>query len=923
MKYLTGDSKELGRCSLALLVAVVLLLSGCSGGASEEERFASATISYKNSDYSKAVIELKNLLQANATHQKGRILLAKSYLAIGDGVSAEKEINRVESSTEIKPEIDEILILSWELQGKYKQIIEVYEKGTLSNSSSPLVRAKAANSYINIGKPAQADELAQELLSKDQNNVAALILRAKAASMQSNDEVAIEYLNKALALDSENPNVWRTLGTIQSKLQEYDQAIDSLKRAVSLSYSGDSKLERLQTKAALVQLLIQKSRFKESEQYLQELKRDFKSNPIVGYLSGLLNYINKRYGEAKTELTEVHRVLPNHMPATLLLGATHFAENNLEQANVLLTRYVSLVPTHLQARKLLGEVKLRLNKPQEALKLLKSTKEQQRDSELLSMIGTAASQSGDYLQGVEYLKKAAEHNPENTQIREELAKLYLSHGAVDEAIAELEQGAGSRTTNLLILSYKLSEQVLSAEQDHTAADYYLRAIIELVSGNRSEARGYLNKAVKVEAGYSPALIALGRMDLEDGRLSEGRDRLNLVLKKEPQNTNVMLLLAQMSERSGQQKQALEWLEKAAMLDHGSILPKVILARYYLRVKQPDKAAIYLQDNALRNSDDLAILPLIAEMDLQLGQEEEAESLIKRIISLNPKNIDAYLQLADLQRKRRDYSAARKTLAKSAPLSYKGKMLLFSVELEDERFKKAESIAKQLMGEEKTKYTGAMLLADVAIAKGDQQTAISLLKKHTTPEAPFYLISKLADLYVLNGDVESSISLLSNRVDASSGKDNHAKLALAMVYQSSNKPSDALALYKDLLSDDPNNVIALNNSALLLFESDPDMALDFAQKAYKRVGDSSLAVTDTYAWLTYQAGDTKSALELIRPILDRTSDPSIHYHYAEMMAASGKRGEARDILKKVFNENRQFQESGAAKQLLSELSSASD
>ena len=55
------------------------------------------------------------------------------------------------------------------------------------------------------------------------------------------------------------------------------------------------------------------------------------------------------------------------------------------------------------------------------------------------MIGAAASQSGDFLQGVEYLKKAAKSHPENTQIRQELAKLYLNQGAVDDAIAELEQ----------------------------------------------------------------------------------------------------------------------------------------------------------------------------------------------------------------------------------------------------------------------------------------------------------------------------------------------------------------------------------------------------------------------------------------------------------------------------------------------------
>ena len=927
--YMRGQAKYY----LLILLAAMILLSACSGGISEEERFEGANASYANGEYSKAIIELKNLLQLNSGHQGARVLLAKSYLAVGDGVSAEKEINSIRMPAETPPETGEIMISSWELQGKYKQIIQGYESGDFSNIESPSAKSAVSNAYIHLRKPEQADKLALELLAEDENHVDALILRAKAASMRSDDETAIEYLNKAIGLDAENQNVWRTLGGIQSKLQEFDQAIESLKRAVSLTQPRDSKQEQFFTKVSLIQLLVQKSRLEESFQYLQELKRDYNNNPIVGYLSGLHNYIDKQYGVAKTELTEVHNALPNHLPTILLLGATHFAENNLEQANVLLARYVNQVPTHLQARKLLGEIKLRLNKPQEALKLLKSAEEQQRDFEILSMIGSAASQSGDYLQGVEYLKKAAKSHPEDTRIREELAKLYLSQGAVDDAISELEQAGvekGGRTGNLLILSYlkkqdvasarKLSDQVLASDREHSATDFYLRAVIELVSGNRRDARNYLGKAVKRDTGYTPAQIALGRMDLEDGRLGEGSDRLNLVLAKEPQNTHAMLLLAQISERSGQQKQALEWLEKAALADRKSIMPRVILARYYLRTRQPDKAATYLEDQALRDSDNPAILSLIAEMDQQLGRGKEAESLIERIISLNPGNESSYLQLADLQRTRGDYSAARQTLSRKTPLSYKGKLLLFKVELGGKRFDQAESIARELMADAKTKHTGVVLLANVSLAKGRQQTAISILKKHVTPGAPFFLVRKLADLYAANGDIRSVSALLTRRIEARPEGDNQAKLALAMVYQSNGKERDAVKLYSELLSDEPENVVALNNSALLLFESEPEKALDFARRAFERVGDASLAVTDTYAWLKHRAGDTKAALGLIRPVVDRTSDPSILYHYAAMLAASGKRGEAREILQKVFVDNQKFQESEEAKLLLSELSS---
>jgi putative PEP-CTERM system TPR-repeat lipoprotein len=821
------------------------------------------------------------------------------------------------------------------LQGKYKQIIEKYEAGDFSGLDQQSLLQIAADAYIHLNQPDKADKMAATLLESSANDVDALVVRAKAASMNGRDEQAIEYINKSIALEGENPQAWRVLGGIQSKLQQFDQAIESLKRAATLEKPEDSKQERFLSKTSLVQLLVLKSRFEESKQYLGELKRDYNNHPIVLYLSGLHNFIDKKYDLAETELTDVHRALPNHLPSVLLLGATHFAKNNLEQANLMLTRYVNQVPTHLQARKLLGEIKLRLNKPQEALTILKSSKDQQKDHELLSMIGNAASQSGDFLQGVEYLKKAVESEPENTQIRQELAKLYLSHGAVDDAIAELEQmdsSSSKSTSSLLILSYlkkkdltaarKKSDQVFAESQNLSATDFYLRAVIELQSGNRQEARVNLRKAVETNAAYVPALVALGRMDLEDGRLSEGSESLNLVLASDPENTHAMLLLAQISERSGEQREALKWMDRAAQSSRNPTLPIIIVSRYYLRTKQPNKAANYLEDRVIKESKDPVVLSLIAEMNQQLGRYEQASSTIERMIRLDPQNRDDYLlQQADLQRKQQDYAAAMSTLGDIKALNQKGKLLKYKVALESKSYDEAERIAKQLTAAPKSKYLGVVLQADVLQAKQRFQSAISLLKKHLSSEAPFYLHRKLADSYALNGNIDAATGVLKRRIDTHPGGDNQAKLALAMILQSNAKDQEAMKLYEELLSEEPNNIVALNNAALLIFEKQPEKGLEFARRAYHRVGDSSLAVTDTYAWLTYLGGDTQAALGLLEPVVHRTSDPSIHYHYAAVLMAEGRKDEAREILQAILDKNQQFQESDEAKQLLSELSSA--
>ncbi|MET0051103.1 MAG: XrtA/PEP-CTERM system TPR-repeat protein PrsT [Candidatus Thiodiazotropha sp.] len=927
--------KDYFQLNVLFLLLIISLLTGCSRGIDEAERLQRAEAGFEEGRYSEAIIDLKNILQADTKHQSARILLSRCYLAIGDGLSAEKELSRLDSSHQDDPEVQQIQLSAWEMQGKFSQIVEAYEKGALSQAGRIRVREIVANAYIHLKKPQQADDLAAGLLAEQAQNVNALILRANAASMRDDDDTAIEFLNRAIGIDAQNPQVWRVLGAIQVKHLQYDQAIDSLKKAVTLAQAKDPRMEKFLTRVTLIQLLVQQGRLPESQQYLDDLAKSDPGNPLVLYLKGLHHYIDKQYDLAKTDLTGALGKMPNHLPTLLLLGTIHFSENNLEQANLLMTRYVNQVPTHLQARKLLGEIKLRLNKPKEALSLLKPVGTQQDDAEILSMIGIAASQSGDYLLGVEYLKKAMQSHPEDTRIREELARLYLSQGAVDEAIVELEQleANGDHHANaLLLLSYlkkqdyaaarKLSDQMLArGDAVRSPMDYHLRALIELATGKRNEARHFFLKATQLDPAYVPAQIALGRMDLEDGHLHESGDRLNLVLARDPQNLQVLILMAQLSERMGLQKAALDWLERAADTPQNPVMPRMILARYYLRTHQPEKAATYLDETAWRTSKDTAVLSLIAELDQQLGREKEAESLLHRIIDLKPEQEGAYLQLANLQMGRGDVNAARNTLQTLEPTSPNAKRLMFDLELKQKRFAQARAIAEEFLQDPQTRYTGLALQVKVYQAQGEDQKATELLQRQVTSETPFYLVQMLVDSYLRLGDMASAVKLLNEQIDQSAGaRENQARLALAMIYQSQGQSNESLALYQTILTRDAGNVVALNNAALLSFETDPKQALVYAQQAYQRVGDSAPAVTDTFAWLTHLSGDTGTALKILGPVMDRTADPSIRYHYAVMLNASGKNHEALAILQKVFENKQQFHESEEAKRLLSALSS---
>jgi putative PEP-CTERM system TPR-repeat lipoprotein len=446
-------------------------------------------------------------------------------------------------------------------------------------------------------------------------------------------------------------------------------------------------------------------------------------------------------------------------------------------------------------------------------------------------------------------------------------------------------------------------------------------MIELNSGNRTYARQYFTEAIDKSTEFIPGQLALARMDLEDGRLSAANERLNLVIARESDNVNAMMLLAQISERSGNQNEALAWLDKAVEMGKDPWLPRVILARYYLRRQQPDKAATYLDDETLRQSKNPAIISLLAMMDQQIGNYDEAEATIKKLLDDNPRNETAYLQLADLQAKRGDIDAARITLQKMdrlIPTSLKGKLLHYKLEMSEKNYPQAEVIIKKLLEEDTTKFVGVTLQSNYHEAKGDLLKAIKNLEAHASSQAPFILIQQLANLYVKNKDSKSAINLLTNWKN-SNENNQQAALALAIVYQTTGKMNVALKLYDELLEAHPRNIVALNNSALLNFDQKPKKALEQAKLAYEITGNASQSVVDTFAWLTHKSGDTAMALTLLTPILDKASDPSILYHYAVMLADSDNVKEAKEVLVKITTNAAEFPESEEAKKLLSEIS----
>ena len=124
----------------AAILALPILLGACeSGSALSAEEHLSRAVEYRDKgDLRAAVIEFKNVLQRDGKHAEARWLLGQTYLSLGMGAAAGKELKRARGLGRTGADIEVALIKTSLLQGHYDEALKGLESVDRSNSEADL-----------------------------------------------------------------------------------------------------------------------------------------------------------------------------------------------------------------------------------------------------------------------------------------------------------------------------------------------------------------------------------------------------------------------------------------------------------------------------------------------------------------------------------------------------------------------------------------------------------------------------------------------------------------------------------------------------------------------------------------------------------------------------------------------------------------
>lgn len=618
---------------------------------------------------------------------------------------------------------------------------------------------------------------------------------------------------------------------------------------------------------------------------------------------------------------------PKHEGAQVKLAAlmaTTRSAKLVEDAAERLRMVLSASPDDFDASDVLAIAEWKLGKTSEAVDRLEATLRRLPDR-LQSSVELARIEiaKNNFAAAERALKQAVTAAPQSSMAEFALAQLYVLEGSGVGAEAELRKALALDSRNGTALASLAGLQMAAGRLDEAEQSYRklsgfsaeynsVHAAFLFTTGQKEAALAKFEKLAREAPGDADARtrliaadLAVGRDDvamrvvaaslkrnpddceallqqsallLRRGQMEKATEDLKRVLHFKSDSGEAHFLLARVYGAAGQMLNARQELNEALRLDPTLLVARIALARNLMDSKA-SKAALELLNSApepQKNSVSVATERnwiLLASGDTQtlraeLSRELQARRTVEFVLQ------DGWLRLAEgdsagaradaeeVLRQHPDHVPALRILAES-----------YAAQKENA---KAEEVLKaaaaanpqsaqiqNLLGDwfQRTKNAaGARKAFEAAVAADPKsiEAALALAVLDIGENHTEAARRRLHDLLII-APANVDALLMSGGVAMRAGGRQEAEKS-----------------YRAVLRIDESNVMALNNLAYLLVDSNPDEALKLATQAATIAPDNA-TVQDTLGWVFYRKGMFRSAVQYLEMAVKKEPTPRRQFH----------------------------------------------
>lgn len=440
---------------------------------------------------------------------------------------------------------------------------------------------------------------------------------------------------------------------------------------------------------------------------------------------------------------------------------------------------------------------------------------------------------------ISYYQKALSLNQDSSDIHLKLARAYEQINDFNSSLKEYDIALKNSTENEEILSSL--EKIWQKKVDEFPKDAEAHSNLGVVFQNQkryNEALTEYKKAEELNPSNLNIKINIGTLYQEQKKYDNAINTYNSILSMQPYNAKVLVYKAECLKAMNKNEQAIE-LYKTAL----NVEPK----------NAQIKAALYeLLKNTMSTEDVLAFLyknvqnsPMDAESYYEFAYElhkankiDDAITYYIETIKLDNKKIDAYVNLSQAYRQKKDYKNAYSIIQKAK-----------SIEPENAQVKEQYKLIAN-------EYTSNIYtLASNAYQSGEYDKAISLYKQIEPPTSDALI------------GIAASYQALSNNNEAI----NYYKKAMEIAPKNDEIPVYIAALY--LNENDNINAKKYVDTALTL---NPKNSKAKELKQYLEEKDSEELITKSIE--LYEKGKYEEAISLFDKILVSDSQNATIYYY---------------------------------------------
>lgn len=639
---------------------LTLACFGCDWSSPEAKKakhLERATHYFEKGQYQEAIIEYRNVAQADPKDAEAQYRLALAYLKLG-GITNLREafaaLNRTvaldKSNDDAQLKLGELYLISNEPK-KAREQADIVLVSAPQNTEGLILRGR---SLINEHRYQEGIVELKKAIELAPRNMSTYIELARAYFAAKDPAAAEAALNQALTVDPRSTDVLIALGDFRVTTGKPDQAEVTYKEALGIAPQNEEIHLRL---AGFYQRFNKLTDAEATLQNLATLKpHDEKPHIYLGDFFTWLGQPDKALASYQhaTEINSSSTIARDKLISTYLdTGKTAEAEAKVKE--ILEKNSKDLVGRFFDAR-----IRLAKNNADETISLLQGVvKDEPQFALAHHFLGLAFLQKRQTAQARGAFLEAVKLNPMLPDSRTALARIYLVDGSADLAIEHAQAAIQLNPRNVqaaiiagdaylikgdIVKSKQVFETIAKALPKEPIGPYRL-GLVASAEKNQAIALSHFEEALNRKPTAIEPLTQIAMIKVTQGKSNEARERVTKQLAASPNNPLLYNLLGQLWMQAKDPGQAEAAFKKAIDLDNSLLSAYMNLAQVYFQAGKTDQAA-----NEYKTV--LAKDPTVIPAHMLLGiihdlrkESDKARAQYEQVLKLNPKFAPAANNLA--------------------------------------------------------------------------------------------------------------------------------------------------------------------------------------------------------------------------------------------------------------------------------------